>query len=1086
MFKFKSRLKTHISLIIILLSVLVIPANVKGDPSMGFVEHAVNVLTSGKGYSPKAINRAKGILTAHINDLNKLRLDGKISNAQYQSCQRSFYNTNNPKLKNSSTPRIKISAPEHPGAFNPGTDTDAIATVRNKGDRIKLKDIEQVTNKYQNNIRKSCQNNGYDPSPGKIDTNSDIMADPDCTSPREHAKIAKWINDNGGCAYSSQNAVRAEIKLGKGQNVNLSEAAAYQAEMGEQVNKQFKLSKNAKTPVDSQLHNSLAAKYIKRSATKLDANLRNQHLSTPHRTDITGIDAAIEEITAGGRGPQTKMSAAKVKGLLKHALQKTRSQYINTHIEIAHAYGSKTGMARAAGKNIAQELVNLSPSEANVMIKQMENQLGHEFTTKTVQDAKKIRSLNNSAETAGQKFLRRAGYAMIAYDAGCRLYDVYSAKYEDRPQKFYEEFDAFILGTSGAFAGAAAGAAFGTLICPGPGTAVGTIFGLFWGAKGYMEGDAWGHKIGSQRASELGINQDVGRHEINKATNTLFGGLIAKGIPQAEAEEATKLFHSGKLKELKQYMANLRKKYITKTTISEIMDSENFSNKERLKILNCLCEGCGTMSGYYSPEYKGTLGYGNCRCDGSYNTYKKPLRMDKKTMYACINNVLRARYDKSQANFDEMHKETEAAYQEMLEIARRENAKSVQKEVQEVKQLMQKDETLIKAAKLFNDIKELLLKQARNKLSGDLWLKLQNAAGLKVVTGELDKAVDLTVSANKVRDFDPEKSSDVAQLKRMRDNWSKARSELFPKIIKKIDAGNLAVAKSMLKDLDLNMGGMNPKYPYAYKDPKYIALKEKLKKKEKELQNAEDNKKSENKFVVIHKKIATFNGELTNAKPVDSHVIKMPVNGTLNLKITTGPKLNFYNGIQLLDSDNKTSISRDIGQGPDSTKTWSFSLLRAGTYHLKMAKDSRNFYYGPYSVEVSIDTQKFASDRENNDNFATANTLHLNQTVTGHLGARGQEDDSDQVDYWKLTMPTEGELHLYLTTSKKLNLNGGVYIYGSNQNLIHRWSHGSDTNKTYKSKKLKAGTYYIKIEKDGRNFYWGSYHLNIRLLNSTK
>jgi len=63
-------------------------------------------------------------------------------------------------------------------------------------------------------------------------------------------------------------------------------------------------------------------------------------------------------------------------------------------------------------------------------------------------------------------------------------------------------------------------------------------------------------------------------------------------------------------------------------------------------------------------------------------------------------------------------------------------------------------------------------------------------------------------------------------------SWSKARKELFPKIHKNINKGKIRTAKTMLKNLNANMG-MNHKYPYATKDPRYIALNDNLKRMQK-------------------------------------------------------------------------------------------------------------------------------------------------------------------------------------------------------------------------------------------------------------
>ncbi|MFQ5356557.1 MAG: hypothetical protein ACE5DY_08770, partial [Mariprofundaceae bacterium] len=80
-----------------------------------------------------------------------------------------------------------------------------------------------------------------------------------------------------------------------------------------------------------------------------------------------------------------------------------------------------------------------------------------------------------------------------------------------------------------------------------------------------------------------------------------------------------------------------------------------------------------------------------------------------------------------------------------------------------------------------------------------------------------------------------------------------------------------------------------------------------------------------------HTVIATLSGNLTNEKPSNDHILSMPTDGTLNLKITTGPDLNIYGGIHLMDVDNKTRLTGDIGVGPGKTIAVPISIIRAGT-----------------------------------------------------------------------------------------------------------------------------------------------------------
>lgn len=829
MYNLITRKKAYI-ILLLFLSLLINSSIISGAVSKGVLQHAVSVVASGGAYNLKTIARCKAIVFIHINDVNKLRISNGISNREYQTCQKFFHDTNDMLLKRSSTSRIDVNMPRNKGSFNPGTDTDAIATVKRSGDRITLKDIKKVYKNHQKLVRDYCKLGGYEPPSGKYDIDTDIMPDPKCTSSRNHTKIATWINDNGGCAYVNQESVIVEIKLGKGQKVTVSESATYMQEMRDLVKKHIKKAGLSKTPAEAQLNNSRAAKYLKRTY-KLNKNLHTHNLSSTSRLDIKGLDEAIETIDIAGRGPATRVGAIKISNLHKQALQKASGRYIETMTDIAIVNGSKSGIARSAGKNIAKELTSMTASESNIMIQQMERKLGHEFTTKVVQDAKKIRMLNKNVESSGAKWMRRFGHAMMIYDGLHKVYDVYHAKDEYKPQKALEAGGSFALGTAGAWAGGAAGAAFGTLICPGPGTVVGGIFGLAWGMKGYMEGAVWGHKGGNWMATKLGVNQNAGQADINSSVNILFKGLLLKGIPRDKAEKAAKLFNSGKLKQFKKYMKGIRKNYITKTTVSEIMDKENFNNAEKIKFLNCLCNGCGSIGGYYDPGFKGAY-YGPCRCAGALNSFKGPLRMDKKRFYACINNIIRARYEKNQKIFREMEKQDKAVYQKMLEMARRENARSVRKEVREVRQLMQKDETLIEAVKLFNAIKELLYKKDRSKLGSILAQKLSQKANLKVPYGKLREAVDLAELSVETRDGNLKNDPTISHLNRMYKSWSKARKELFPKIHKNINKGKIRTAKTMLKNLNANMG-MNHKYPYATKDPRYIALNDNLKRMQK-------------------------------------------------------------------------------------------------------------------------------------------------------------------------------------------------------------------------------------------------------------
>ena len=755
MFKFKSRLNTHISLIIILLSLLVIPSNVKGAPSDEAIIVAVNILNANGGYTKDAVKAAQATIIQNVKPLNKLRMAGKISNRAYQISQRVAHNANTSALNNSSTPRIRVTGLKHPRRFNPGTDTDAIVNVIKPGDSITLEDILEIERNHQKGLRDSLRALGHEPPPGYIDSDTDFLPHPDSTTPENHDIIAEHIRSNGGCPYSSQLAVRAEIKLRKGQPPTLKECSAYQKEMQQQVAKQIKLAKNCKKLEDTLPHYWRAAKYDNRSFKLNDMMKRHYLPNTPYEIKpSTALDGALDEIAMYGRGPGTRTAAIKVGGLVDQLVQKSSGRFIETNIKIAITNGLKSAAGRSAGNNISQALISLSPSESGVMIQQMERELGHEFTTKVVQEAKRLRGVSKTAESAGIQFLRGVGHIMIAIDVCHRVDIVLSAKEEDRLQKTLEESSGFALGTTGAMAGAA----LGTLICPVLGTAVGVVVGCVAGVTGYIAGDALGHGGVSWAASQL----DDGQNVKNAGANTLYNGLLTKGIPEDKAKKAAELMHSGKLKEFQSFMANIRKNYVT--NIPELLDKEDFTREEELNFYNCLCYGCGSLGDCYSPKE----GKFPCSCAGALSSWRAPFRADKKSVNSCINSVIRARYAKNQLNFDEMHKENETIYEKMLKLVKKENAKGVQKEFEQVKQLMQKSETLVEAANLFNSIKGHLIEQDKTQSGSKLSEKLTFDANLKTVTGDFDGAIAYTELAVEVQGGDPEKSSKLANLKKMR------------------------------------------------------------------------------------------------------------------------------------------------------------------------------------------------------------------------------------------------------------------------------------------------------------------------------
>lgn len=135
--------------------------------------------------------------------------------------------------------------------------------------------------------------------------------------------------------------------------------------------------------------------------------------------------------------------------------------------------------------------------------------------------------------------------------------------------------------------------------------------------------------------------------------------------------------------------------------------------------------------------------------------------------------------------------------------------------------------------------------------------------------------------------------------------------------------------------------------------------------------------------------------------------------------------------------------------------------LEPGTYALKIYGYGKNV--GGYRVRASF---KAANNNEssNNDTFATAQNLNLNQTVTGFLS----EDDA--LDFYKVELKSRKTIRFIYTSyirDSYFQIWDKDYIETFKQNV---YSASEENPKTYVYEEtLPAGTYYIKIYPYGSN-----------------
>ena len=254
------------------------------------------------------------------------------------------------------------------------------------------------------------------------------------------------------------------------------------------------------------------------------------------------------------------------------------------------------------------------------------------------------------------------------------------------------------------------------------------------------------------------------------------------------------------------------------------------------------------MGGYYSPG-KG----GPCVAVGVYNTWHAGMPSNKKKVLNCLNQIDYDHYQDDLKIFEEMHQhdadierqrkelerkrqiKLESEYPKVLQGIQDENAKSVQKQLDEVRQLSKKDETLMKAAQLFTQIKELLYPKDRGTLAEKLTNKLIKHSYPDIVKGKIRETIATLEIAQKVaNNASNEKislKSGISKYKKWQKTWESMKKNAFPAIYEDLRNKRLQTVKVKMRQVNLPSIGGVPWTPQGHactQAPEYLALNEAL------------------------------------------------------------------------------------------------------------------------------------------------------------------------------------------------------------------------------------------------------------------
>ena len=186
---------------------------------------------------------------------------------------------------------------------------------------------------------------------------------------------------------------------------------------------------------------------------------------------------------------------------------------------------------------------------------------------------------------------------------------------------------------------------------------------------------------------------------------------------------------------------------------------------------------------------------------------------------------------------------------------------------------------------------------------------------------------------------------------------------------------------------------------------------------------------------------------------LDWYKITTTGDGLVQLKLTSN---NGYNVSAYLFDNNGTTILGNITTA--GTSYLSTDGLAAGIYYVQV-NSYYNTQFEPYTLTDSLFLPAQANDKEPDSSRATALTLPLNSTTTGHVGYY-YNNHRDSLDWYKITVNTDGMLQLKLTSGNGNNIS--VYLFDNNGTTILNNLTTVGSTSVY-TDGLAAGTYYVQV-----------------------
>ncbi|MBN1414759.1 MAG: T9SS type A sorting domain-containing protein [Bacteroidales bacterium] len=201
---------------------------------------------------------------------------------------------------------------------------------------------------------------------------------------------------------------------------------------------------------------------------------------------------------------------------------------------------------------------------------------------------------------------------------------------------------------------------------------------------------------------------------------------------------------------------------------------------------------------------------------------------------------------------------------------------------------------------------------------------------------------------------------------------------------------------------------------------------------------------------------------------VDWYKVTLPSDGKLEVSLQGEASMAF--GYAQLYGDTAQSYIYQSPWGYANTSVY-YNALAQDVYYIKVPVANVN-YYGSYSIVTRFTPASLSNDAEPNNYAKNAVSLTPNDSLSGRLNYyyRGS---TDQVDWFKITLPSDGRLEVLLKGESSLTFGYAQLYNDTAAAYLYQSTWGYSSNKVYYDA-LSQDDYYVKVPISTTGYY-GSY-----------